>query len=246
MPILTRLNEILFRKRIQLKKEDAENKKKWLNENEGSIVFFFPCKREVQNAIFKSILPYIDQNLEVAFHNGPKVNCTLEPFIEPYFLKNAYNSDAGFELGTPAIIQLVKGRFVLALDLKELLEIDADGYSYQTTIDKINTCVRGLSSSKKKSKNAEVKFNVQDTFSITNRGFVLAGNILSGEIKINDMLLINGETYFIKAIEFVDRIEKGTSSNVGLVIDLYNEAKIKKVKGVLYNNSIVTINNRLL
>ena len=241
MSVVSRLSKILFAKRIRRKKAEAVNKKSWFLENEGSIVFFFPCKREIQDAIFKNILPYIDQNLDLAFHNGPKVNCTLEPFIEPYFLKNAYNSDAGFELGTPAIIQLVKGRFVLVLDLKELLEIDADGYSYQTTIDKINTCVLGLSPSRKKCKNAEVKFIVQDTFSITNRGFVLAGSILSGEIKINDILLINGETYFIKAIEFVDRIGESTSSNVGIVIDLYNEAKIKKVKGILYNNSIVTI-----
>jgi hypothetical protein len=126
---------------IRANKRDEEDQKRtdeWLSINEGKVIFFFTSKADNQEAIFDKIVPFIKEDVELAYHVGPKVICTLEPFPTPYLLKNAYNSDRGFKLGTPCLLELTKAGFELKIDLSELKNALETDFDFAPIIKRIN------------------------------------------------------------------------------------------------------------
>jgi len=73
------------------------------------------------------------------------------------------------------------------------------------------------------------KFSVIDTFKITNRGFVLCGDILEGIVSIGDEININSNSYQIIGVEMIDKISEKIA-HVGLVFsetDLLESLNLK-------------------
>lgn len=126
---------------IRAKKRDEEDQirtDEWLSSNKGKVLFFFPSKAETQKVIFDNVVPFIRTDIELAYYEGPKVICTLEPFPTPYLLKNAYNSDSGFQLGTPCLLEVTIEGFELKTDLSELKNVHETGFDFASIIERIN------------------------------------------------------------------------------------------------------------
>lgn len=80
-----------------------------------------------------------------------------------------------------------------------------------------------------KTNQSKPKFQVIDTFEITNRGFVLCGEIIEGIIHIGDKIHLDSEVYTISGVE---EIRKAEIEYIGLVIPLIGEVdEIQSLKG---------------
>lgn len=73
------------------------------------------------------------------------------------------------------------------------------------------------------------KFQVVDTFKVTNRGYVICGNIQLGIISVGDSLEIGDKIYEITGVEMVDKIREKIAY-VGLVIPVFEESEIEEIK----------------
>jgi hypothetical protein len=129
--------EIRFHNRAEDKKTEVQ-KQKWFEENDGKAIIFFPCKVTVQKAIFRNLTTYIDSEIELAYYDGSTVVCTLEPSPAHYILKNAYNSDHGFQLGTPSLLVISNCDFELKTDLSELKNAKDVDFDFEKIIKEIN------------------------------------------------------------------------------------------------------------
>ncbi len=126
---------------VTAKKREEQNRTRtnqWFALNKGKVVFFFPCKAKIQKIIFDKIIPFINESTELAYYEVPTVICTLEPFPTPYLLKNAYNSNIGFQLGTLCLLEISGEGFLLKEDLSELKNANDSGFDFATIINRIN------------------------------------------------------------------------------------------------------------
>ncbi|MFB1003931.1 MAG: hypothetical protein QMC70_07335 [Bacteroidia bacterium] len=139
--IINALYSSLFQKRIARKEAKRRNALEWFSDNDQKYLFFFPCKKVIQEEIFKKIIPNIDQNIHLAYYNGPQVICTLEPFPEHYFLKLAYSNDDKIKLGSPCILQLVNKNLIFRLELSELLTILDGDFDSESVVAKVNNFI---------------------------------------------------------------------------------------------------------
>ncbi len=75
-------------------------------------------------------------------------------------------------------------------------------------------------------------FQITDTFTITGRGLVLAGQILEGFISVNDsiefMALGNTLKRKVVAVEFI-RFSQPREDNIGLVIECKDREEMKEL-----------------
>ena len=76
-------------------------------------------------------------------------------------------------------------------------------------------------------------YEIHDSFKITGRGVVFAGNILEGEFRTGDFIIFDfkGELLErkIKGIDAGMRVEKG-KPNVGIMIESLNESEIDELR----------------
>lgn len=73
------------------------------------------------------------------------------------------------------------------------------------------------------------KFEVIETFIITNRGYVICGTIQEGIISIGDTVSLGNQNYDIIGVEIIDKL-KSRIGYVGLVIPVNEESEIQKIK----------------
>ncbi|MCX6318891.1 MAG: hypothetical protein NTW29_16550 [Bacteroidetes bacterium] len=85
-------------------------------------------------------------------------------------------------------------------------------------------------------------FQIKESFHVTNRGLVAAGDILSGKIKVGDIanIEIGGHRYNLKIteVEIVDRIN-AQEHFVGLV---FKSDSTINLEGVKLNSQVIEIN----
>jgi translation elongation factor EF-Tu-like GTPase len=78
------------------------------------------------------------------------------------------------------------------------------------------------------------KFKVEDTFSITGRGWVLAGKLLTGQVSAGSYLVFEDSTRWkIRAVEFINYANSAEA--FGLLIDFpiasHQELMLRKMIG---------------
>lgn len=88
------------------------------------------------------------------------------------------------------------------------------------------------------------KFKIADTFKITGRGLVFAGEIIEGEINHGDMIefIFSGQTKLrkIKGIELIRRVD-GNVNTIGLLIACTDQNEIDELKGHMAVNQIALV-----
>ena len=87
-----------------------------------------------------------------------------------------------------------------------------------------------------KSNLSKPKFQIIDGFKLTNRGYVLKGNIIEGIIDKGDQIKINSKLYTISSVEFIYENKHEYS---GLIIPLIPEEEINKIQEL--NKMIIEI-----
>lgn len=78
---------------------------------------------------------------------------------------------------------------------------------------------------------SEFNFVVEDVFSITGRGTIVTGNVISGSVKVNDGVLINGVTpTVISGIEVFRKMQNAASEgdNCGLLLKSISKDQVKR------------------
>ena len=93
-------------------------------------------------------------------------------------------------------------------------------------------------------KTPTAKYQIADTFKITGRGLVFAGEIIEGEVHTGDLIefVFSGQTRLrkIKGIELIRRIDKNPNIT-GLLISCVDQNEIDELKGHLSLNQISLI-----
>ena len=104
---------------------------KWLKENNGKFLFFYPTKKHIQQRIKNEILPLFDENVLQAFYEGPKIIGDLEKIN--FLLKRVMLFDKRIRPNNPAIIEIKNGEFIIKdelsflVNLKDNTDIDKKG-----------------------------------------------------------------------------------------------------------------------
>ncbi len=91
-----------------------------------------------------------------------------------------------------------------------------------------------------KPNSSKPKFKVIDTFKMTDRGYVICGDIQEGIISIGDSVEFGNESYVISAVEMVDKIRE-KKAHVGLVISVFDDLEILKIKNRKLNGTTLEI-----
>lgn len=84
------------------------------------------------------------------------------------------------------------------------------------------------------------KFQIIDTFKITNRGYVICGDIREGRISVGDSLEVGDKLYEIIGVEMVDKIKEHIA-HVGLVIPVFEELEKEELKKQNLNGKEIEI-----
>ncbi len=85
------------------------------------------------------------------------------------------------------------------------------------------------------------QFKIIDTFKITNRGYVICGDIIDGIISIGDKLKLGNEFHEIIGVEMIDNVREGIAF-IGLLIPVFDDLKIDKIKNLDLIGKTIEIN----
>ena len=83
------------------------------------------------------------------------------------------------------------------------------------------------------------KFKVIDHFKLTKRGFVLVGDLLTGEVSVGDNIQLGAQKYLIKAVEYVDKVGEKVA-HLGLILAI-NDDEIEMIKSNNIKDSVIEI-----
>jgi len=92
--------------------------------------------------------------------------------------------------------------------------------------------------------NQTTRYEIQDTFYITGRGIVFAGQILEGEVCVGDLIKFKvNDEFRIRKIEGLESINRGSQerANTGLLIQCKDKKEEEEFKKWQANKAIAEI-----
>ncbi len=94
-------------------------------------------------------------------------------------------------------------------------------------------------------KKTKAQFKISETFKITGRGLVFAGEIIDGNVNSGDSIefTFSGQTIVrkIKGINLISRVDRSLNNNVGLLISCINKKEMEDIRNSPPNNTLALI-----
>jgi hypothetical protein len=105
---------------------------KWIKENQGKLILFYPTKKPIQQKIKTDFIPKIPYEIMEVYYDGPKLIGDIKRSIVFEIMKWNHN----IKIHQPAILKILNKSVVME-KLDELKTIDHTDLDYQILLDKI-------------------------------------------------------------------------------------------------------------